>query len=70
MFGSPLGLDYPPYAVLLLHTIIVPDLLPWMELPVAWEVMAREYGHESNHRDDAIAEFSQQLADVLWGMVM
>lgn len=69
VFGSPLGLDYPPYSVLLLHTQITPDLLEFMELPVMWDVLSREFGHESNHRDDQFADFAQQLADVLWGMV-
>lgn len=69
VYGAPLGLDMPPYAVLLLHTeprTVFPD---WMDLPVAWSLMAREYGHESRHRDDALADFSQSLADLLWSMV-
>ena len=69
IYGSPLGLDYPPYSVLLLHTQMFPDLLPYLELPVMWEILAREYSHESNHRDDNFADFAQALADVLWMMV-
>ncbi len=69
MFGSPLGLDYPPYSVLLLHTQLTPHVLEFMELPVMWEVLSREFGHESNHRDDDLADFAQQFADVLWGMI-
>ena len=34
-----------------------------------WDVLAREFGHESNHRDDDYADFAQQLADVRLGMV-
>ena len=40
-----------------------------MELPLMWDVLAREFGHESNHRDDDYADFAQQLADVLWRMI-
>ena len=69
MWGSPLGLDYPPYSVLLLHTEIHNDLPDWMDLPVAFEVLAREYGHESNHRDDEFSDFCAQFAQVLWSMI-
>ena len=69
VYGSPLGLDYPPYAVLLFHTQLTPDALEFMELPLMWDVLAREFGHESNHRDDDYADFAQQLADVLWRMI-
>jgi hypothetical protein len=69
IYGSPLGLDFPPYAVLLLHTEPRRAFPDWMDLPAAWSLMAREYGHESRHRDDALADFSQSLADLLWSMV-
>lgn len=69
VYGSPLGLDFPPYAVLLLHTELRTTFPDWMDLPAAWSLMAREYGHESRHRDDALADFSQSLADLLWSMV-
>ena len=36
---------------------------------VAFEVLAREYGHESNHRDDEFSEFCAQFAQVLWSMI-
>jgi hypothetical protein len=69
VYGSPLGLDFPPWAVLLLHTESRRAFPDWMDLPAAWSLMAREYGHESRHRDDTLADFSQFLADLLWSMV-
>ena len=69
MWGSPLGMDYPAYSVLLLHTEIRTELPDWMDLPVAFEVLAREYGHESNHRDDELSDFCAQFAQVLWSMI-
>lgn len=69
VYGSPLGLDYPPYAVLLLHTQAQSNLLEFMEMPVVWDVLDREYGHESNHRDDQFSDFAKQLATVLWEMI-
>jgi hypothetical protein len=69
VYGSPMGLDYPPYAALLFHTELRSDLPVWMDLPMTFTVLAREYGHESNHRDDAFAAFCQGLADTLWIMV-
>ena len=69
LYGSPLGLDYPQYALVLFHTEIRQDVLPWMDLQVLCEVLAREYGHESNHRDDSVADFFKQLGHVLWQMV-
>lgn len=69
LYGSPLGLDYPPYAVLVLHTQALSNLLDIMEMPVLWDVLAREYGHESNHRDDQFADFCQQFSSVLWSLI-
>jgi len=69
IYGSPLGLDFPPYAVLLLHTEVRPTMPDWFDLPAAWTLLAREYGHESNHRDDAFADFAQQFSDLLWSML-
>lgn len=69
LYGSPLGLDYPQYALVLFHTEIRQEVLPWMDLQVMCDVLAREYGHESNHRDDQVADFFKQLSHVLWQMV-
>ena len=42
VYGSPLGLDYPPYAVLLFHTQLTPDALEFMELPIVTGMCSRE----------------------------
>ena len=68
-YGEPTGRDYPPYAIMVLHTelrSLVPD---WLELPVAFEILAREYRRESDHRDDAFATLCQRFADLLYAMV-
>lgn len=69
VFGEPLGRDYPLYTLAAFVTEIRANVPAWMEMAVAWQVLAREYGHESNHRDDDFAMVSQQIADVLFSMV-
>lgn len=67
--GAPLGGDFPLYSAATFLTEIREDVPEWMEMALAWRILAREYGHESNHRDDDFAGFAQQLSDVLFSMV-
>lgn len=69
IFGEPMGRDFPLYNVAIFVTEIRTDVPEWMEMALAWRVLAREYGHESNHRDDQFASFAQQLSDVIFAMV-
>lgn len=69
LFGSPFGLDYPLYTVAVIHTEIRVNLPSWLELPVAFQVAAKEYSRESNHRDFKFAEASDKMGAMLLAMV-
>lgn len=67
--GLPLGQDYPEYSVVVARTRTVDDLPAWLEWPVAFEVLSREFMRESNHRDPEFAALCRQLSLVLLRMV-
>lgn len=67
--GQPLGLDFPAYSVVVFHTETRTNVLPWLELPVALEVLAREFERESNHRDLEFSGLARQLGAILFSMV-
>src|SRR6185295_1236404 len=68
IFGEPMGRDFPLYSAAIFVTEVRTDVPEWMEMALAWRVLAREYGHESNHRDDDFAAFAQQLSEVMFAM--
>jgi hypothetical protein len=67
--GLPMGTDYPEYSLAVARTRTVDDLPAWLEWPVAFEVLFREFMRESNHRDPDFAALCRQLALVLLKMV-
>jgi hypothetical protein len=69
IFGSPLGLDFPEYSVVVLMTEIRIDLPTWLEMPVAWEVLSREFARESDHTDAAFAKIARQISQNMLKMV-
>lgn len=69
LFGSPFGADFAERAVAVVHTERRDDLPLWLELPVAFDVLAREFARESDHRDPAFAEVARRLAATMYQMV-
>lgn len=67
--GLPMGTDYPEYSVAVARTRTVDNLPEWLEWPVAFEVLSREFMRESNHRDVDFATLCRQLSLVLLRMV-
>lgn len=67
--GLPLGTDYPSYTAAVARTRTADDVPAWLEWPVAFEVLAREYMRESNHRDPEFATLCRQVSLVLLRMV-
>lgn len=66
---APLGQDFPPYTILVIHTGTRTDLPTWLELPVALEVAAREMERESSHRDLEWSKQARELSGLLFAMV-
>ncbi len=69
VFGEPLGRDFPEYSVTLVHTENE-ELPEWMDLPMALEILAREFSRESDHRDLEAAEACRQLATLTMFMAL
>lgn len=67
--GIPFGTDYPGYILAVIATEARRDLPAWLELPVALELVGREFSRESAHRDTvfagACAELASRLLDVV-----
>jgi len=70
IFGSPFGTDYPAMSVAVIFTEKRDDLPVWLELPVALEILAREFARESAHRDQAAAAAFRELAAQTLNMVI
>ena len=66
IFGSPLGLDYPEYSVAIVHTQTRETLPDWLNLPVAFEILHREFMRESNHKDLEFSKVCKQLAQLFF----
>jgi hypothetical protein len=69
MFGAPLGLDYPTYAVAVVLAEFRETLPPWLAMPVAFRICEFEFARESDHKDTKFSEACKALADMLFKMV-
>lgn len=69
LLGSPFGLDFPEYALAIVHTETRDDLPVWLELPIAFRILELEFGRESNHRDPTFSKMCSELSKLLFVMV-
>ena len=69
VFGEPLGLDFSEYAVMVVHTETREDLPLWLEMPVAFEILKREFSHESDHQDLEFAKVCGELSALMFNLV-
>jgi hypothetical protein len=67
--GSPFGKNYPRDTVGCIHTLLTQDLPQWLELPVAFFVLAKEFTRESDHQDTAFAAVCATMGQALLEMV-
>jgi hypothetical protein len=72
--GTTIGADTPLTADLadnlaVVYTANTADVQPWEELAVAAEILAREFGRDSDHQDLTSAKTWRSLADLLLGLV-
>lgn len=68
--GAPLGLNYPGYSVAVVHTETRQDVPSYLELPLAFAILGREFSRESDHQDIAFAGACITLSDALKRMVL
>lgn len=69
IFGGPLGKGYAENSVAVVHSEKRDDVIEYLELPIALEIMHREFTRESAHRQTAFAGVCLEIAKVLYQMV-
>ena len=69
LLGLPLAAGYPAYTVLACYTRYSETLPFWLELPVTFELLSREFRRESEHKDFNYAQVASKLAQVLFKML-
>ncbi len=67
--GTPLGEDFPEYAVAVIHTKIETNEPEFLELALAFRILADEFSLESQIRDEPFAKLCNQMADVFLGVL-
>ena len=65
LLGRPFGTDFPAYSLGVIHTEIRDDTPDWMDLPIALQIMAKEYAQESRHHDLQLAQVAKQMSETL-----
>lgn len=68
-YGGAFGLDYPAGHAVLLATQIIRDLPSWLELPLIYSILAREYALESDHQDLSFAQGCAEVSVLLMAML-
>lgn len=67
--GEPMGIDFPAYAVAVFLAQAVEDVPRWMDLPLAFGLLAREFGRDSAHMDANFASACAEFGKMLLGTV-
>ncbi len=67
--GSPLGVDFPAYAVLVVQTTHPGDAPDLLDLLIAHRILSREFARESQHQDLEYAQRCELLYQVLLAML-
>ena len=60
--SDPFGPDFPRNCLTFLGTTFMQDIPEWLELPILFALLAREYQRESPHKDPQFALACQRLA--------
>jgi hypothetical protein len=68
--GMPLGVDFPNMAVATIVTERRDDLPEWLEMPVVFEILAREFARESDHHDVEFSKVCTMCASMFYRMVL
>lgn len=68
LFGMPMDRAYPQNSVVVFHTDNRQNVPPYLELPIAFFVLTREFVRDSDHRDLAFANQCAKTAQALLEM--
>lgn len=69
IFGSPLGLDYPTYSVVVIISEMRDTIPQWLIVPVAFDILNREFMRESDHQDTVFGDACKKLSTMFYAMV-
>lgn len=69
MRGLPFGLDFPEYALAVVHTEFKEDVNELFDMPLAFLVLAKEFTRESPHRDLKFAGSCKQMGTFLLSLI-
>jgi hypothetical protein len=67
--GLPVGEDYQPGNGISIHSESRTDAMPYLTVPIALKVLAREYYRESPHMDFAFAGLCDMLGTMILGFL-
>lgn len=67
--GSPFGKDFPDYAVGAIHTEMRDDTPDWMDLPIALQILSKEFAQESRHKDLEAAKAAKIMSETLLSVI-
>jgi len=67
--GGNFGTSFPVYAISSIHTNFETDLPVWLELPITFSVLHREFIRESNHTDTDFATACLQMSTLLFAIL-
>ena len=68
-FGGAFGIDYPSGNAVVLATRFLLDIPSWLELPLIYGMLSREYALESDHQDLDFAQGCAHVAALLFSML-
>lgn len=64
--GLPVGQDYTPGNAIAIYAENRIDALPYLTLPIALQILYREYARTSDHTDHEFAKLCKELGDMLF----
>ena len=67
--GTPLGVDFPSYSVMTLHTAHPADGPQVLDLVMAHRILSREFARESQHQDIEYAQRCEVVYQLLLALV-
>jgi hypothetical protein len=69
LLGSPMGTDFPEYAIGAILNETVTDAQDYLDLVLAFLILSKEYKRESDHTDFRFADLCAQFADFILGVI-
>jgi hypothetical protein len=70
LHGEPLGVDFPAYVAAVFLSEQRADVPRWLDLPLAFSLLVREFGRDSDHMDPAFAAACRTFGQLLLGTVL